>query len=443
MAHVSAFQGFVYNKEKIADFGDVCTPPYDVIPPEEQEAFYKKHPNNIIRLILNKATDADTEKDNPHTRAADFFKDWIDKKILVQDAKPAIYFTSVDFQDNDGNPFTRWGMIARVGLEPFEKGIILPHEKTFSKVKTERLNLMKQCHANFSPIFSLYSDPEKKVMNCLQENAKNRTPDMVFTDTKGMIQKMWRIVDESALETVTRVMSDKILYIADGHHRYETALNYRNWAAQNRPDFSDRDSANFVMMYLCSMDEPGLVIFPAHRLLKNLESEKLATLVQKAEKYFDVSLFPFDAAGKDQVRSAFLKNLASDLTNRAIGVYLKKSSTYAIFKARPNVMEDLFAKEMPQSLLDLDVTVLTRLLFMEILAFDQAMLDDETMIGYNSNALLALKAVDENQYDVSFILNPTRIEQVRQVAQEGLIMPRKSTYFYPKVITGQAIHKVG
>ena len=443
MAIVTAFKGLVYNKEKIRDFGDVCTPPYDVISKEEQNQFYEKHPNNIVRLILNKPEASDTETNNPHTRAATFFNEWISQGILVQDEQPAIYFTSVDFKDNNNQSITRYGMIVRVGLEPFEKGIILPHEKTFSKVKTERLNLMKQCHANFSPIFSLYSDPQNSAINCLKENTQNRTPDMVFTDTKGLIHHMWRITDTNVLEKITAIMSDKILYIADGHHRYETGLNYKKWAAENRPDFSDTHPANFIMMYISSMDEPGLTIFPAHRLLTNMDPSLLNTLIEKATPYFTISSFPFQADTKDKVLSEFLEKLEANQPNRAIGVCIKNQPQFHLFIAKPGIMEKLFSAELPQSLLDLDVTVLTRLIFMEILGFDQAMLDNEKRISYNSNARQAIDTILTNDHDVAFILNPTKIEQVKQVAQEGLIMPRKSTYFYPKVITGQAIHKLG
>ena len=442
MANVKAFKGLVYNKEKIENFSDVCTPPYDVIPKEEQIGFYERHPNNIIRLILNMASESDSENDNPHTRAAAFFNKWIDEDILVQDEQPAIYLTSVDFKDNSDQAITRYGMIVRVGLEPFEKGVVLPHEKTFSKVKSERLNLMKQCHANFSPIFSLYSDPQNTAISCLKENAQNREPDIAFTDTRGLDHKMWRITDKAVTDKVTAIMSDKILYIADGHHRYETALNYKKWAAENQPDFSDKHPANYVMMYISSMDEPGLTIFPAHRLLSGIEPDVLNAFQEKAEKYCDISAFPFSSENREAVTADFLDRLEANQPNKAVGLYIKNQSQFCMLTAKPGIMKDLFSKELPKALLDLDVTVLTRLILMEMLGFDQAMLDNEKIISYNSNARQAIDAVTNDGPDVVFVLNPTKIEQVKQVAQEGLIMPRKSTYFYPKVITGQVLHKL-
>ncbi|MBU4316938.1 MAG: DUF1015 domain-containing protein [Proteobacteria bacterium] len=441
MAHITAFKGVVYNPEKIKDFGEVCTPPYDVISKDEQNEFYEKHPNNIIRLILGKPKPGDTEKVNAHSRAAEFFKQWQSDKVLIQDAKPAIYFTSVDFMDNKGNDLTRYGMIVRVGLEPFEKGIILPHEKTFSKVKTERLNLMKVCHANFSPIFSLFSDPGNQVVRRLKSHS-DRPADMAFVDTKGLSQKMWRVTDETITHEITRMMADKILYIADGHHRYETALNYRKWASETLPGFSENHSANYVMMYLSSMDEPGLTIFPAHRLVSGLPDSKLNGFMVKAGAFFDTDTFPFTAENREQVSSDFMLGLESGQSGNAIGVCLKNISEFYLLKVKPGVMEKLFSHEIPPALRELDVTILTHLIFMEILGFDQAMLDSEEMMSYQSNIRPAVNSVLNSECKAAFILNPTRIEQVRRVAREGLIMPRKSTYFYPKVITGQAIHKL-
>ena len=442
MATVTAFKGLAYNPEKIKDFGDVCTPPYDIISKEEQEGFYARHPNNIIRLILGKAETSDSETVNAHSRAAGYFSDWISQKILVKDEKPAIYFTAVDFTDNKGNAVTRFGLIARVGLEPFEKGIILPHEKTFSKVKTERLNLMKACHANFSPIFSLYSDPQNHVIHLLKENSRGKAPDIDFIDSKGLRQKMWRITEPNVTDSITRIMSDKVLYIADGHHRYETALNYRNWASENRPDFSEAHSANYIMMYLSSMDEPGLTIFPTHRLVLGLTDRQTSDFLDRAKAWFDVDSFPFVSKNRKADASDLVLRLESASSQKAIGVCMKDNPEFHVLKIKPGVMERLFSNELPSALRDLDVTILTRLILMEILQFDNAMLDNDKMIRYTSDAGVAIAAPFETECKMAFILNPTRIEQVKQVAQEGLIMPRKSTYFYPKVITGQVIHKL-
>jgi len=442
MANITPFKGIRYNPEKIKNLADVYTPPYDVISKTEQQYFYDRHPNNIIRLILGITTANDTDTDNPHTRASNYFNTWLSDNILLQGSSPAIYLTSVQFSTNNHDSVTRYGMIVLVGLEPFEKGIILPHEKTFSKVKSERLNLMKACHANFSPIFSLYSDQKNTILKRLKEQASKQLPDMDFIDYKGLRHGLWRITEEPVLRFVGDAMADKTLFIADGHHRYETALNYRSWLSKGDPDFSARHPANFVMMYLSCMDEPGLTILPAHRMLKGFDNSTLDSFVRKADKYFDITTLTFNENDKKEIRNKFLLSLKANSSEKTIGICIKHHPEFYLLKERPKVMEQLFSNELSESLINLDVTVLTRLVFMEILGLDQEMLDNEKMISYTSNAEEAIDAVASNSCDIAFILNPTKIEQVKRVAEEGLIMPRKATYFYPKVIVGQVMHKL-
>lgn len=438
MATVLPFKGILYNPEKIEDFSDVIAPPYDVISPKEQEQFHRRHPNNVIRLILGNIYATDTPEDNRYTRAANYFKQWMNDKILVRDEKPAFYLNSVAFPIG-GKTVVRYGLVALVRLEPFERGIVLPHEKTFSKVKSERLELRKACHANFSPVFSLYSD-EEGILDSLKEAAVYNPPDMAMTDSNGFEQKLWRITDEAMHDRIAGAMAAKTIYIADGHHRYETALNYRDWVAKNTDGFAENHPANFIMMYLSSMEDPGLVVLPAHRILSQVGDSVLGSFNRKAEEYFDMETFDFGPSDMDRVADRFVSALRSDNAPTSIGVFIKKQDGFYLLKLKPGVMERLFADEIPESLRNLDVTVLTRLVFMEILEFDQERLDNEKLIAYSSIAKNAIQIVKEGDYDVVFILNPTKIEQVRQVAQEGLIMPRKSTYFFPKVISGHVLN---
>jgi len=447
MANIIPFRGLIYNLEKICDLSKVIAPPYDVISKEEQIAFHECSPHNVIRLILGLTTGEDSCDNNCHTRAASCFNQWLSEGILVQDNLPAIYLTSLEFlQDNKS--VTRFGMILLVKLEPFSKGIILPHERTFSKVKSERFELMKVCHANFSPIFSLYSD-QNGILKTLKTAISGKSPDTQATDDKGHIHKMWRITDTSVHKYVTDAMADKKIFIADGHHRYETALNYRDWIAAMTPDFSDAHPANYVMMYLSSMEDPGLVILPAHRMLTEIPESTRSEFIQKARNYFDILTIPLK---KDSVGSSlrleptttaeFLSNLKYDHSEHRIGVCMKNDPELHVLILKPGVMKQLFADELSESLRNLDVNVLTRLIFMEILGFDQERLDNEKVISYSSIAEKAIDAAISGKCDMAFIINPTRIEQVRAVAEEGLIMPRKSTYFYPKVITGQVMNSL-
>ena len=440
MAQVIPFRGILYNHLKIKDLSDVVAPPYDVISPKQQEKLYQRHPHNVIRLILGKAQDTDTEYDNHYTRAAVFFNSWLEEKILVRDPSPAFYLSAVEFP-MENRLITRFGLIALVRLEPFEKGVVLPHEKTFSKVKSEQLELMKACHANFSPVFSLYSDPNG-MLETLKKATKDLGPEMEMTDTDGFLQRLWRITDTSVQRTISEAMVNKTIFIADGHHRYETALNYRDWAARHIRNFTDDHPANFLMMSLSSIEDPGLVILPAHRILSHVGGEALDAFDKKIPQYFEIRTFDFKNREMDKIQETFLGALHMNKEKNCIGVYIKNSHKFILLTLKPHVMEQLFSNEIPKPLINLDVTVLTRLVFMDILGFDQNRLDNEKLIRYSSLEKDAIETVLNEDYDVTFILNPTKIEQVQHVAQNGLIMPRKSTYFYPKVISGHVINSL-
>ncbi|MDQ1330810.1 MAG: hypothetical protein QG578_1075 [Thermodesulfobacteriota bacterium] len=440
MAEVIPFNGILYNPNIISDMADVATPPYDVISKDEQLNFHVKHPQNIIRLILGNETDNDDEKNNRYTRAADFFNEWISEGILIRDKTPAFYITSVEFTV-DGISIKRFGLIALVRLEPFEKGVILPHEKTYSKVKSERLQLMKACHANFSPVFSLYSG-KSDGLNIIEKDIFLQPPDSDFTDDKGHRHRLWKITDTVITKNISASFTDKILYIADGHHRYETALNYREWVSKNNPRFSPDHPSNFIMMYLCSMEDPGLIILPAHRLLSHVKNSNLSDFIHKASEYFDIATVEPGKNDPEKAQSLFISSLRSEGATNKIGVLLKNSDAYYVLSLKAGIMRKKYGNEIPESLMNLDVTVLTKLILMDILGIDQRDFDNEKFIGYSSSDKEAMGNISSGRYDIAFILNPTKIEQVRKIAGEGLIMPRKSTYFYPKVISGQVLNKL-
>lgn len=436
MAKIVPFRGIVYNPERVENLASVATPPYDVITPREQLAFYERHPWNIIRLILGKTSEKDTPQDNRHTRSAGFFNAWLSEGVLIRDPSPAFYMTSIDFSVHS-RPITRWGLISLVALEPFEKGVVLPHEKTFSRVKSERLELMKSCHANYSPIFSLYSDSRQMVVNTLRQSCTETAPDMKFVDTYGHLHQLWRVKDAAVHRRISDFMNDKSLFIADGHHRYETALNYRQWIAERTPGFSPEHPANFIMMYLCSMEDPGLVILPAHRMVKGISPEKMDAFITAAEDCFDISRFSMET-GTEQW-DGLLKDGGS---RTRIAVVIREHPQGYLFGLKPGIMQRMFGGEMSGQLLELDVTVLTRLILMELLGLNHGQLDDESVMSYSSKTGVVLEAVKNGDCDAAFILNPTRIDQVRRIAEAGEIMPRKSTYFYPKVITGQVLNRL-
>jgi uncharacterized protein (DUF1015 family) len=437
MADFQPFNGVVYNPGRVGDISEVIAPPYDVISSKEQEGFYRKHENNVIRLILGKKHPEDNQNNNVYTRSAEYLKNWLESEVLLRDGQPGFYLTSVTFNIGEQR-ITRYGIIGVVGLEPFEKGIVLPHERTFSKVKSEQLELMKACQANFNPIFSLYSDASG-ILEKLKSETAGAKPSMDLIDDQGLRHKMWPLYHKQTIDFITQSMKAERIYIADGHHRYETALNYREWKKANDPVFNPQDPANFVLMNLISMEDPGLIILPAHRLLRDVPLETVETMLRKAKDFFEIHTFAFD--GNRQAAMAEAAVLQADRADlNAIGVYVRSQKKIHVLTLKAGTMDRLFGDEVPAALLEVDVTVLTRLLMMDLLGFDQERLDDETKIRYCTTAQAAVDSVMEGQADMGFILNPTTIEQVKKVSEAGLIMPRKATYFYPKLISGQVMN---
>ena len=434
MAEVLPFQGLRYNSDKIKNISDVVTPPYDVISDKDRDAFYRRHPNSIIRLDKGRPATTDTGADNIYTRAAAYLADWRKNRVLVQDPEPGFYLTSLKF-DVDGRAMDRYGLVGRVKIEPFDKGTVLPHETTFSKVKTERLSLIKACHANFSPIFSIFSD-ETGIMGWLKAYAASMPPEYDFTDDAGHRHQLWRILEPDMLRKISGVFKGKPLFIADGHHRYETALNYKKWLMETGTGVSDDHPASYAMMYLCAMQDPGLVILPTHRLVTSVAENSRKAFMEAAARFFDMEAFPFDPADIINTQRQFRQAMTAAPGEHKIGVFMKDQLKFMVLRLRPGMMDQIFGNEIDALLKELDVTVLTRLILGKLLGFTDAMLDDETVISFTSKDVKAIAAITTGAHDMAFMLNPTTSRQVQAIAEKGLIMPRKSTYYFPKAISG-------
>ncbi len=432
MAAIQPFKAVRFNSAKAGPLADVITPPFDVISKTDQLRFYERSPYNMVRLIWGKKTAYDTRGNNPHRRAADYLRQWMQDGVLQQDSEEAFYLTTLEFPHEETR-LTRYGLIGRVELTNFSDGIVLPHEKTFTNVKSERLDLIKACRTNFSPIFSLFDDPDDLVGDWAGLTSALKD-ELDIVDHNGWRHRMWRLTATDPIARTIRYFQGKRLYIADGHHRYETALNYRNSQGDHRPQ---NHPANYTMMYLCSMRDPGLIILPAHRMLKDVSRSVLESLVDRARDFFDVTTLPFAEDRRDRALVELMSILQTDPSAGRIGVFMKRSRQFVILKLkRPEIMQQLFPGEIPEAIGLLDVTVLSRLIFMELLGFDRSRLDNEKLIGYTTAANEAVESVVRGDYDITFILNPPRLRQVCDVADRGLVMPRKATYFFPKVITG-------
>jgi len=441
MAEVLPFRGITYNPSVIEDMAEVVMPPFDVISPKEQDDAYRLHPHNMIRLELSRKNPTDTDNDNAHVRAARTFNDWLSQHILLQDEVPAFYLATTEFSI-DKTEFKRVGLIGRIRLEPFENGVVRPHEKTFSRVRADRLDLMKASRTNFSPIYALYPDTDASIRRHLDTAVENQAAVTDFVYRNGHRHRLRRITDSTTQQRLSEEFRQRIIYNADGHHRYETALAYRQWLSENDPSFSEDHPANYVMMHLTAMEDPGMVILPAHRLLREVPADSRKHLLENAPEFFQVERIPFGDNGGVTACRELVSRLGNAGTDTRIGICMKDRREFFLLTLKPNVMDQRYRHELSDTLRDIDVTVLTRLIFMDLLGFDNARLNNEKLIGYASTARKAVEEVGSGEYDITFILNPTRIDQVRRVADDGIIMPRKATYFYPKVIAGLVMNRL-
>jgi uncharacterized protein (DUF1015 family) len=354
----------------------------------------------------------------------------------VRDPAPAFYFWETDFQ-HDGHTLTRAGLVALVRLEPLSGGGIKPHEQTFSAVKADRLELFKASQANFSPIFSIFPDPAGRVMSLLQ-GVRPESPMLAFEDALGYGQRLYRITDADTIKEVHRAFLEMPLFIADGHHRYETSLIFQKFMKQHYSTASPHAPFNYTLMYLSNMFDPDLVILMAHRLLGGPRMKQLeeSWFMGRLKEYFEVLALPSPQEFGEAYDEFLQQTLAEVPAPESAFILLGFGRKAWRLILRPGVRQTVLARQMHPALAQLDVAVLNYLIFEKILGLDAKAQDDPETCKYTSKISEAVAAVRTAEARLAFLLNPTRIEQVQEVASAGLIMPRKSTYFYPKVMTG-------
>ncbi|MDR1452692.1 MAG: DUF1015 domain-containing protein [Candidatus Margulisbacteria bacterium] len=422
MARIKAFRGIRYNKEKI-NYSDVVTQPYDKISPELLDAYYERSPYTAAKLIRNKAAD-------PYQAAATELQNWLNDKILLQDEQPAIYAYQQTYKIN-GEPKTRRGFVALVGLEDFAKKIILPHEKTLAKPKADRLNLLRATRAHCGQIFFLYSDPQKKVEALLQ-NALNSAPDETAVDHFGDTHTLWKIDDAKIIQAVSAVLADKQLLIADGHHRYETSCNF---AQENGAALGAESPYGYTMATLVNMEDEGLTVLPTHRLAHGLAGFSEAEFLKKAAEYFDLT--PRHAL--EHLLNALQEQRAAGKIS--LGFYAGQSLLYELTLRDPSVMAKLAANKS-EAWRQLDVAVLHTLVLENILGLSKEKQEAQENLTYIRAAHSAFEQVLNGQEQAAFFLNSTTVQQTYATVLAGDIMPQKSTDFYPKLLSGLVIYKI-
>ncbi len=426
MAEIKAFRGMRYDTEKAGKLAELCCPPYDIISEKERLGFIAQNPYNVIRLELPK------DGDDVYAAAGDLLNKWRGEGILIHEDKPAVYIYEEEFNAYNKRKSIK-GIIARVKVEEFSKGVILPHEFTLSKAKADRFNLMKATNCNFSQIYALYMDEEHTTLSTIDALSQGE-PDAKFTDGDHITHKLWIVTDEDVIAKLTADFADRKLYIADGHHRYETALNYRNYCRENGIS-KEGDAQDYQMIYLVDMEHPGLVVFPTHRLVRDLPQFDKEKVLDGCREYFEITAF--DSVGN--MNTALSKEYKQG--KKAFGFYCGKGEWYLLVLRDLAVMDEALP-DLSEASRQLDVSVLHTLILERILGIDKANMAAQINLTYTKFFEEAIMGVDKGEFQCSFILNPTRVTEIRDVAAEGEKMPQKSTYFYPKMITGMVMNDI-
>ena len=439
MAEIAPLRGILYDEEKVGGMTNVVAPPYDVVSPDEQAAFHASHPHNVLHIDLGAEQPGDSDPYAWHERAAYKFNNWLAEGVLIRHEKPAVYYIETDYTDpSTGQRRTRHGFVCLLRLEEFgAEAKVRPHERTFSEHKAERLHHMELVQANLSQVFSVFPDEELKSTRLLRSARKGEAT-FNFTDTRGQGHRLWTISDPEAIRGLAEVMQDKTIYIADGHHRYETGLNYRRLKAGKGIQVGPNSPLNYLLVYLCPVTDPGMAILPAHRLIRKSLSMSREDFESGVKKFFDMQTFSFNGVSEASAREAFIRQLhVAGKEGNALGLFTKLGSTYYLLKKKPLVGSNgTSLSSWPQLLKELDTVVLTSLVFQDLLGMTEEDLDDASRIAYSSVIDDALEKVHDGRYELAAILNPTKMDQVQHVAEAGLVMPRKSTFFFPKVTSG-------
>jgi len=428
MAEIKAFKGLRFNTEKAGSISTLCCPPYDIISDSQRQTYLADNPYNIVRLELPKG-------DTPYETASIILKQWESDGILTLEDQPAIYIYEEEFSAYNEQRSIK-GIIVRVKLEEFSKEVVLPHEFTLSKAKEDRLNLMKATNCNFSQIYALYMDGGHNTLQKADIMSKG-DPLLTVTDSDGVTHRLWKITNQSDISNIIEDFKDRKLYIADGHHRYETALNYRNYCRDQGISTNDdgNNMQDYQMFYLVDMAHPGLVVFPTHRLIRGLKDYDKNKVLELCGPYFSIE------EQKDTSTMEKILEKQYEEGKTAFGFYSGDGIWYLLTLTDENIIPKLLPGVSPATQ-KLDVTVLHTLILEKIFGIDKENMAKQINLTYIKIFEEAISAVDSSKFQCAFILNPTRVSEIRDVASAGEKMPQKSTYFYPKTITGLVMNKL-
>ena len=446
MAQVRPFRAFRYNPA-LATFDRVLTQPYDKISPAMQGKYYDADPHNLIRVEKGRVSQDDSPRNNVYTRAAATLDDWIRKNVITQDPAPCFYSYTQEYTVPGADErLTRRGFIGAGKLEDYSAGVIFRHEQTLSGPKADRLELLCHTRTHTGQLFMLYSDAERRVDALLAQAESSSAPATELRDEYGVIHRLWPIAAPEQVAAIETAMADQKLVIADGHHRYETALTYRN-QRRSESAVSDPNAAyEFAMMTFVNTRSAGLTILPTHRLAANLHDFSWPAVRRHLEPWFTAETLAFRADGdRGEARAKFLRRLVDSRAHRSIGVYPHAQGSkraYYVLVLRPGAdLAQLLPNVSPLQR-ELDVVLLHEGILESGLGITPQAVTSEKNLTYEREATVALDAVDDGAAQIAFLLNPCDVEQVMRIATAGQVLPQKSTDFYPKLLSGITMYRI-
>lgn len=440
MATIAPFRGVLFDQGTAGPIADLVCPPYDIISHEEQQALYRKNAHNVIRLEFGLESPADTDQDNRYTRAAATLDEWMRTGILRRNPEPAFYIYEMEYRAGGGTKKLR-GFVCLVRIEDYDSGIVKPHETTLSGPKTDRLKLLRACKAGFSQIYSLVPDPSGVIGEAL--GGVPARPEREVTAADGVIHRLWTLTDPEAIAAIVRETAATPVFIADGHHRYDTALNYRNERRSAAGSFTGQEGYNFVPMFLARIEDPGLTILPAHRALFNLTDFDPKRFEEDLNRYFNIERFDFTRKTEHADRQTVLQTMEHRADHAHVfGMRVRGEHSYYLLSLRSESDMDAIVPDRTPAYRKLDVSILHHLIIDRLLGIRMETHKLGLNIEYIKDADEAVKRVDAGQAEVIFLMNPTKVTEVRDVAAGGERMPQKATYFFPKLLTGLVMHTI-
>ncbi len=430
MPTIEAFRGLRYDLGHVGSLSDVVAPPYDVIGPELQDELYKRHPANVIRLILNRQEPGDGDQSNRYMRAANFLKNWRKDGVLVTESDPAVYVYHTVF-DYGGRSVTRRGFMARVRLERFGEGKIYPHEETMAGPKQDRLSLTQACKANLSQVFGLYPDPRSEAQELLEKSIVGKTP-IEATDHLGVVHRLWPVTDMQAISKLAGQLGPKPIFIADGHHRYETACNYRDQLAAGG-SLPASHPANCVLMMCVGMSDPGMLVLPTHRLFRGLPAMTSAELIAKLGACFRTRVA---GEGADLAQTVW-DEIETSGEQGTIGFFTARDERWTVATITDAGRERMAeaAGEHSDDWRGLGVALLHRLVIDTLLAAR-----DLPKPRYVHLVEEVVESLESEEFSLAALVMPATVDHIRSISEHRERMPAKSTYFYPKLLSGLVIN---